>query len=107
MFKIIAINAMSSSSSSSSSSWCTDSMYSVDSLSHSSSIPIQQVLWMTFRMWTELMNVSFCLLTNTCVSMSKSPLKNLAYEFILTFSSSAPHVSLGWFVVSDHTAAVL
>ena len=32
---------------------------------------------------TKLMNVSFCLLANTGVSMSRSPKENIAYEFIL------------------------
>ena len=57
---------------------------------------------------TDMMNVSFCWLASTGMSMCRSPLENITFEFILTSPACLSH--LRWFVrwhVSICTATVL
>ena len=71
------------------------------------------LLYMVSSICIEMMNISFCRLANTCVSMCSSPLKNVAHDFVLT-SPRVPNISclfffFGWFVwwkISGCTTAV-
>ena len=51
-----------------------------------------QILLLAPSVHTDLTNVSFCWLVNTGVSMCRSPLKNIVYDFVLT-SAVLPNMS--------------
>ena len=75
-------------------------MDSLDSLLLS--VPISHHSWKALKMassfCTELMNVSFCCLYYPVVSMSRSPLENITYEFILTFPTKPSMSCSSWII---------